>query len=98
MNLPQEDLNSGSSASWLSWLFVAPLEETQDGTRMPGIVVMPVTPALGKLKQGVGESMANLGYVAIVSSKRREGGTIMDHHRSNFSTGYYGSVGSHWVT
>lgn len=40
---------------------------------------MPVTPGLGKLKQGVGESLANLGYIAIVSSQRREGGTIMDH-------------------
>lgn len=53
---------------------------------------MPVTPALGKLKQGIGESLANLGYVAIVSSKRREGGTIMDHHRNNSSTGYDGSL------
>lgn len=91
-NLPQGDLNSRSSASWLPRLFVAPLEETQDGTRMPGIVVVPATPALGKLKQGIGESLANLGYVAVVSSKRREGGTIMDHHRNNSSTGYDGSL------
>lgn len=36
---------------------------------------IPYDPARGMLKQGIGESMARLGYIAVVSSKGREGGS-----------------------
>lgn len=51
---------------------------------MSGTVVLTCDLARGKPKQGTGEAMANLGYVGIVSSKRREGGKLMDRQQKQF--------------
>lgn len=44
--------------------------------------------ALEKPKQGIGEFMANLGYIAtVISSKQREGGRLTGPRRDSFRTG-----------
>lgn len=52
-----------------------PRGDLRDGLRMPGPVVHTHDPAHEMLKLGIGESMASLGYIAIVSSPRWEGGS-----------------------
>lgn len=98
---PKEGPNSGSQrAGWqrrsgasvlllLLGLLLASLEETQEmALSCQAQWRTLVIPVHGKLKQGIGEFMVNLGNIAtVVSNPRREGGKLTNPCRDSFRTG-----------
>lgn len=97
---PKEGSNAGSPRAGrqtsgacvlllLLGLLLASLEETQEmALGCQAQWRTPANPVHGKLKQGIGEFMVNLGYIATVfSSHRREGRKLRNPCRDSSRTG-----------